>query len=58
MPYDYKSVMHYSANVAMQSLPEGIHDADMGQRNDFSPLDVVQLRDMRPALACFGANTK
>ncbi|CAL1154566.1 unnamed protein product [Cladocopium goreaui] len=50
VPYDYRSVMHYSADAAMQSLPivngQGVHDGSMGQRNDFSPSDVLQLRDM------------
>ncbi|CAK9033420.1 unnamed protein product [Durusdinium trenchii] len=50
VPYDYHSVMHYSAGPAMNSLPmingKGVHDDEMGQRNDFSPRDVVQLRDM------------
>ena len=30
--------------------PQGVHDGSMGQRNDFSPLDVLQLRDMHLGL--------
>ncbi|CAJ1360469.1 unnamed protein product [Effrenium voratum] len=58
VPYDFDSVMHYKANAALHSLPvqngQGIHDKRLGQRNDFSPLDVVQLRDMYKCNGLYG----